>query len=104
MKKNDLIPQYLRDEFRSLVRVKATYTTEEINQVKRDYEDVREQLRQLKEAEKYGAIPEEEAAITNLTLLVMKYIIDETISDIMRYLQEQLETAKEEMRELERGS
>lgn len=104
MKKNDLIPQYLQDELRSLVRVKAIYTTEDINQVKRDYEHVREQLKQLKEAEKHGAIPEEEAAITNLTLLVMKYIIDETISDIMRYLQEQLEAAKEEMRELERGS
>lgn len=100
MKKNDLIPQYLQDELNSLVRKKATYTKEEIEQLIYDWKHVQEQLKQLKEAEKYGAISEEEAAITNLTLLVMKYVIEDTRQDVLRFLDEDKEKLERKIKEL----
>ena len=102
MKKDDLIPQYLQDELKSLVNVKATYTDEEIAQVKRDHEHVLEQRKQLEEAEKYGAIPEKEAAITGLTLLVKQFLIEETMRDMLRYLKGKMDAAEEKIREFKR--
>ena len=41
MKKSNLIPQYLQDELSKLVQMKDTYTKEEIDQLRRDYDYVR---------------------------------------------------------------
>ncbi len=40
MKKSNLIPQYLQDELSNLVKQKDSYTKEEIDQLRRDYEYV----------------------------------------------------------------
>ena len=84
MKKKSLIPQYLLDELSNLVQKKDAYTKEDINQLSRDYDFVLKQREQLKEAEKYGTIPKEEAAITNMTLMVKQIIIQETTKDAVR--------------------
>ena len=90
MKRNEVIPQYLQDELKSLVRIKATYTGEEIEKVKRDHNYVLKQRKQLEEAEEYGAIPADEAALTKLVLLVKQYIIEETMRDMQRYLKNKM--------------
>ena len=46
MKKNNIIPQYLQDELSNLVQQKDTYTKEEIDQLRRDYDYVRKQREQ----------------------------------------------------------
>ena len=90
MKKKSLIPQYLQDELSNLVQKKDAY--------------VLKQREQLKEAEKYGAIPKEEAAITNLTLMVKQFIIQETTKDAMRYLEQEKERLNNRIKELEQGN
>ena len=57
MKNNEIIPQYIQDEINNLIKKKSSYTKEEIDQIKRDFDHVIEQRKQLEEAEKYGAIP-----------------------------------------------
>ena len=104
MKKKSLIPQYLQDELSNLVQQKDTYTKEEIEQLSLDYAYVLKQREQLKEAEKYGAIPKEEAAITNLTLMVKQFIIQETTKDAMRYLEQEKERLDNKIKELEQGN
>ena len=105
MKKKSLIPQYLQDELSNLVQKKDAYTEEEdIDQLSRDYDYVLKQREQLKEAEKYGAIPKEEAAITNLTLMVKQFIIQETTKDAMRYLEQEKERLNNRIKELEQGN
>ena len=100
-----LIPQYLQDELSNLVQKKDAYTEEDIDQLSRDYAYVLKQREQLKEAEKYGAIPKEEAAITNLTLMVVKqFIIQETTKDAMRYLEQEKERLNNRIKELEQGN
>ena len=96
MKKKSLIPQYLQDELSNLVQKKDAYTEEDIDQLSRDYDYV------LKE--KYGAIPKEEAAITNLTLMVKQFIIQETTKDAMRYLEQEKERLNNRIKELEQGN
>ena len=91
MKKNDIIPQYLQDELENLIKKKPSYTKEEIEQLKHDHDHVLEQRKQLEEAEKYKALSEEEAAITNLVLLVKQYMIEDTIRDAIRYLEQTIE-------------
>lgn len=98
MKKKELIPQYLQDELKNLVNKKATYTDEEIEQLRRDYDHVREQRKQLEEAVKYGAIPKEEAAITRVTLLVKQFIIQETTKDAIRFLEENIQVINEQIK------
>jgi hypothetical protein len=104
MKKKSLIPQYLQDELSNLVQKKDSYTEEDIDQLSRDYDYVLKQREQLKEAEKYGAIPKEEAAITNLTLMVKQFIIQETIKDALRYLTEEKEKIENRLKELQQGN
>ena len=104
MKKKSLIPQYLQDELSNLVQQKDTYTKEEIEQLSRDYDYVLKQREQLKEAEKYGAIPKEEAAITNLVLMIKQFIIQETSKDAMRYLEQEKERLNNRIKELEQGN
>ena len=104
MKKNNIIPQYLQDELSNLVQQKDTYTKEEIDQLRRDYDYVRKQREQLKEAEEYGAIPKEEAAITNLTLMIKQFIIQETTKDAVRYLEQEKERLDNRIKELEQGN
>ena len=104
MKKKSLIPQYLQDELSNLVQKKDVYTEEDIDQLSRDYDYVLKQREQLKEAEKYGAIPKEEAAITNLTLMVEQFIIQETTKDAVRYLEQEKERLDNRIKELEQGN
>ena len=104
MKKKSLIPQYLQDELSNLVQKKDAYTEEDIDQLSRDYDYVLKQLEQLKEAQKYGAIPKEEAAITNLTLMVKQFIIQETTKDAVRYLEQEKERLDKKIKELEQGN
>jgi len=100
MKKDELIPQYLQDEIKNLVQMKATYTDEEIDQLSCDWDHVIEQRKQLEEAVKYGAIPEKEAAITRVTLMVKQFVIQETRKDSIRFLKEKLEQIEQEIKEL----
>ena len=87
MKKKSLIPQYLQDELSNLVQKKDAYTEEDIDQLSRDYDYV------LKEA-----------AITNLTLMVKQFIIQETTKDAMRYLEQEKERLNNRIKELEQGN
>ncbi len=104
MKKKSLIPQYLLDELSNLVHKKDTYTEEDINQLSRDYDSVLKQREQLKEAEKCGTIPKEEAAITNMTLMVKQIIIQETTKDAVRYLEQEKERLNKKIKELKQGN
>ena len=104
MKKKSLIPQYLQDELSNLVQKKDAYTEEDIDQLSRDYDYVLKQREQLKEAEKYGAIPKEEATITNLTLMIKQFIIQETTKDALRYLTEEKEKIENRLKELQQGN
>ncbi len=104
MKKKSLSPQYLQDEVINLVQKKDSYTEEDIDQLSREYDYVVKQREQLKEAEKYGAIPKEEAAITNLTLMVKQFIIQETTKAAMRYLAQEKERLNNRIKELEQGN
>ncbi len=104
MKKKSLIPQYLQDELSNLVQQKDSYTKEEIEQLSRDYDYVLKQREQLKEAEKYGAIPKEEAAITNLVLMIKQFIIQETSKDTVRYLEQEKERLDNRIKELEQSN
>jgi hypothetical protein len=97
----DIIPKYLQDELANLVPQKDSYTREDIAQLKRDFEYVLKQREQLKEAEEYGAIPQEEAAITKVVLMVKQFIIQETTKDAVRYLTEKLEQNEEILKELQ---
>ena len=104
MKKKSLIPQYLQDELSNLVHKKDAYTEDDIDQLSRDYDYVLKQREQLKESEKYGAIPKEEAAITNLTLMVKQFIIQETTKDAVRYLEQEKERLDNRIKELEQSN
>jgi hypothetical protein len=99
-----LIPQYLQDELSNLVKQKDSYTKEEIDQLRRDYEYVIKQRKQLKEAEKYGAISKDEAAVTNLVLMVKQFIVQETTKDAVRYLKQEKEKIENKIKELERSN
>jgi DNA-binding transcriptional MerR regulator len=98
--KKSLIPKYLKDEIRNLVKKKPTYTKEEIDQVMRDMDHVKEQRAQLAEAEKYHAMPDEEAKITGLVLLVKQFVLQETIKDVIRFLKEDEKRIEEEIKRL----
>lgn len=98
--KKSLIPKYLKDEIRNLVKKKPTYTKEEIDQLLRDIDHVKEQRAQLAEARKYHAMPEEEAQITNLVLLVKQFVIQETIEDAIRFLKEDEKRIEEKIKRL----
>lgn len=102
MAKKDLIPQYLQDECKNLVPQKDTYTKEEIDQISRDFDHVLEQRKQLKEAEEYGAIPKEEAAITNVILMAKQFCIQETMKDALRYMEQEMEKLNTQIKELKR--
>ena len=104
MKKKSLIPQYLKDELSNLVQKKDAYTEEDIDQLSRDYDYVLKQQEQLKEAEKYGAIPKEETAITNQTLMDKQFIIQETTKDAVRYLEQKKGMLDNKIKELEQGN
>ena len=104
MKKSNLIPQYLQDELSNLVKQKDSYTKEEIDQLRRDYEYVIKQRKQLEEAEKYGAISKDEAAVTNLVLMVKQFIVQETTKDAVRYLKQEKEKIENKIKELERSN
>ena len=104
MKKSNLIPQYLQDELSNLVKQKDSYTKEEIDRLRRDYECVIKQRKQLKEAEKYGAISKDEAAVTNLVLMVKQFIVQETTKDAVRYLKQEKEKIENKIKELERSN
>ena len=99
MKKSP-IPEYLQcyqEEIRNLVKIKPTYTDEEIDQLMRDMEHTKEQRAQLEEAEKYHAITKEEAKITGLVLLVKQFVIQETIKDAIRFLKEDKKRIEDEI-------
>ena len=100
MKKDDLIPQYLQDELKILVIVKATYTDEEIDQVKRDHNHVLEQRKQLEEAENFGVIPKEEAAINSIFLMAKQLIIQDTMEDALKYMKRKVESLNKQIKEL----
>ena len=102
MAKKDLIPQYLQDECKNLVPQKDTYTKEEIDQISRDFDHVLEQRKQLKVAEEYGAIPKEEAAITNVVLMAKQFCIQETMKDALRYMEQEMERLNNQIKELKR--
>ena len=85
MKKKSLIPQYLQDELSNLVQKKDAYTEEDIDQLSRDYDYVLN-------------------AITNLTLMVKQFIIQETTKDAMRYLEQEKERLNNRIKELEQGN
>ena len=104
MKKKDLIPQYLQDECKNLVPQKDTYTKEKINQISRDFDYVLKQRKQLKEAEEYGAIPKEEAAITNVILIAKQYVIQETMKDALRYLRQEKEKIEIQIKKLQQSN
>lgn len=98
--KKSLIPKYIKDEIRNLVKKKPTYTKEEIDQLLRDIDHVKKQKAQLAEAQKYHAMPEEEAQITNLVLLVKQFVIQETIEDAIRFLKEDEKRIEEDIKRL----
>ena len=99
--KRKLIPDYIEEEIRNLVKKKAKYTDEEIDQTKSDLKYVEKQLEQLDEAEKYNALSEEEAVITRIFLCAKQLIIQDTLKDIIRYLNEKKDILDERIRRRE---
>ena len=63
-----------------------------------------EQEKQLEEAEAYGAIPKEEADITNLVLTVKHFVLQKSIRDAIKQLENDIEEKKRELEELKRGN
>ena len=104
MKNNEIIPQYIQDEINNLVKKKSSYTKEEIDQIKRDFDHVIEQRKQLEEAENFGAIPKEEAAITNVILIAKQYVIQETMNDALRYLRQEKEKIEIQIKKLKQSN
>ena len=100
MKKNEIIPQYIQDEINNLVKKKSSYTKEEIDQIKRDFDHVIEQRKQLEEAENFGAIPKEEAAINSIFLMAKQLIIQDTMEDALKYMKRKVESLNKQIKEL----
>ena len=100
MKNNEIIPQYIQDEINNLVKKKSSYTKEEIDQIKRDFDHVVEQRKQLEEAENFGAIPKEEAAINNIFLMAKQLIIQDTMEDALKYMKRKVESLNKQIKEL----
>ena len=100
MKNNEIIPQYIQDEINNLVKKKSSYTKEEIDQIKRDFDHVVEQRKQLEEAEKFGAIPKEEAAINSIFLMAKQLIIQDTMEDALKYMKRKVESLNKQIKEL----
>jgi len=100
MKNNEIIPQYIQDEINNLVKKKSSYTKEEIDQIKRDFDHVIEQRKQLEEAENFGAIPKEEAAINRIFLMAKQLIIQDTMEDALKYMKRKLESLNKQIKEL----
>lgn len=100
MKNNEIIPQYIQDEINNLVKKKSSYTKEEIDQIKRDFDHVVEQRKQLEEAENFGAIPKEEAAINSIFLMAKQLIIQDTMEDALKYLKRKVESLNKQIKEL----
>ena len=104
MKKEELIPQYLQDELREINDIRPPYSFEEITKLKDLLDHTLEQEKQLKEAEAYGAIPKEEADVTNLILTVKHFVLQESIKGAIKQLENDLEEKKSELEELKRGN
>ncbi len=104
MKNVDLIPPYLQDELRRISKILPPYSSEDITKLKSEFDHTLEQEKQLKEAEAYGAIPKEEADVTNLVLTVKHFILQESIKSAIKQLKEELEEKKKELEEIERGN
>jgi hypothetical protein len=100
MKNNEIIPQYIQDEINNLVKKKSSYTKEEIDQIKRDFDHVIEQRKQLEEAENFGAIPKEEAAINRIFLMAKQLIIQDTMEDALKYMKRKVESLNKQIKEL----
>ena len=100
MKNNEIIPQYIQDEINNLVKKKSSYTKEEIDQIKRDFDHVVEQRKQLEEAENFGAIPKEEAAINRIFLMAKQLIIQDTMEDALKYMERKVESLNKQIKEL----
>ena len=104
MKNVDLIPQYLQEELRKIGNIRPPYSSEDITKLKSEFDHTLEQKKQLMEAEAYGAIPKEEADVTNLVLTVKHFILQESIKSAIKQLKEELEEKKRKLEELERGN
>jgi hypothetical protein len=100
MKNNEIIPQYIQDEINNLVKKKSSYTKEEIDQIKRDFDHVIEQRKQLEEAENFGVIPKEEAAINRIFLMAKQLIIQDTMEDALKYMKRKVESLNKQIKEL----
>ena len=100
MKNNEIIPQYIQDEINNLVKKKSSYTKEEIDQIKRDFDHVVEQRKQLEEAENFGVIPKEEAAINRIFLMAKQLIIQDTMEDALKYMKRKVESLNKQIKEL----
>ena len=100
MKNNEIIPQYIQDEINNLVKKKSSYTKEEIDQIKRDFDDVVEQRKQLEEAVNFGVIPKEEAAINSIFLMAKQLIIQDTMEDALKYMKRKVESLNKQIKEL----
>ena len=100
MKNNEIIPQYIQDEINNLVKKKSSYTKEEIDQIKRDFDHVIEQRKQLEEAENFGAIPKEEADINSIFLMAKQLIIQDTMEDALKYMKRKVESLNKQIKEL----
>ena len=100
MKNNEIIPQYIQDEINNLVKKKSSYTKEEIDQIKRDFDHVIEQRKQLEEAENLGVIPKEEAAINRIFLMAKQLIIQDTMEDALKYMKRKVESLNKQIKEL----
>jgi hypothetical protein len=83
-----------------LVKKKSSYTKEEIDQIKRDFDHVIEQRKQLEEAENFGAIPKEEAAINSIFLMAKQLIIQDTMEDALKYMKRKVESLNKQIKEL----
>ena len=100
MKNNEIIPKYIQDEINNLVKKKSSYTKEEIDQIKRDFDHVIEQRKQLEEAENFGVIPKEEAAINRIFLMAKQLIIQDTMEDALKYMKRKVESLNKQIKEL----
>lgn len=99
--KDNPIPQYLRDELESMVKIKDHYTKEDVDQIMKDWKKLEEQKKQLDEANEWGALPKEEASITKVMLMVKQLVLQETSARARQQLEKEREEIIQKIAELQ---
>lgn len=98
--KDNPIPQYLRDEIDSMVKIKDYYTKEDVEKIMKDWKLLEKQKKSLEDAKEWGAIPKEEATITEIMLMAKQLVLQETSARARKQLEREREEIIQKINEL----